>query len=152
MKNIFFGILFIALVGFDLASKWFAQTYLFQKPAEIIPGIFKLSFSLNTGVAFSVPIPNFAMIIATPILLCILIWLMLRQCNAWHSITKLILVLFVAGGLGNLINRLTEGAVVDFISFSFWPSFNLADSYITIAALLLIICYGKIGVKKITDN
>lgn len=147
MKNTFFGILFIILAGLDLATKWLAENYLFQKPIEIIPGIFKLGFSLNTGVAFSVPIPNFAMIIATPILLCILIWLMLRQCNAGHSITKLILVLFVAGGLGNLINRFTEGAVVDFISFSFWPSFNLADSYITIAALLLIICYGKIGVK-----
>jgi lipoprotein signal peptidase len=53
---------------------------------------------------------------------------------------------FQTGGLGSFISRLTEGAVVDFIAFSFWPSFNIADACLTIAAFLMIIFYGKINV------
>lgn len=148
MKNVFFGISCIVLVGFDLTTKWLAQTYLANKPLEIIPGIFRLNFNANTGIAFSVPVPNFTMIILTPILLAVLIFLILKQCNIGSPITKTILVLFVAGGFGNLINRLTEGAVIDFISLSFWPSFNLADSYLVIAALLLLALHGKMTVKS----
>lgn len=146
-RNIFWFLGMVALLALDLTTKWWAKTHLAQETIEIIPSIFKLNFNANTGIAFSVPVPNFTMIILTPILLAVLIFLILKQCNIGSPITKTILMLFVAGGLGNLINRLTEGAVIDFISFSFWPSFNLADSYLVIAALLLLALHGKIAVK-----
>jgi signal peptidase II len=145
--NIFWFLGAATLLALDLTTKWLAESYLVQKTIEIIPGILKLNFNANTGIAFSVPVPNFTMIILTPVLLAALTWLVIRQCNIGSPITKTILTLFVAGGLGNLINRLTLGAVTDFISFSFWPSFNLADSYLVIAALLLLTLHGKIAVK-----
>lgn len=51
--------------------------------------------------------------------------------------------LIFAGALGNLIDRILFGYVVDFIDFSFWPAFNIADSAITIGALLLILGFMK---------
>jgi len=85
------------------------------------------------------------MLFATPLLLFAVSYVIFRSLKIEHRVTKIILALFVAGGLGNFINRIWTGAVIDFLDFSFWPSFNLADSYLTIAAFLLIAFYGKIN-------
>lgn len=138
-----FGALLIIL---DLSTKWLAQSYL-QNPLEIIPQILRLSVSQNTGIAFSIPIPNIIMIFLTPFLIVALAYLIVQTCNISHRATKLCLTLILAGALGNFINRLYNGAVTDFIDFSFWPSFNLADSYLTAGIFLLLIFYGKINRK-----
>ncbi len=139
----------VGLLLLDLLSKWLAQEY-FTAPIEIWPGVFKFSLSHNTGVAFSIPIPNAFMIWLAPLLLGILIYSMSRVIDFRYSHAKLCLMFIMAGGLGNLINRLWTGSVTDFLDFSFWPSFNLADSYLTLGAFLLIIFYGKITLKKST--
>lgn len=141
------SILTLFLTALDLAAKWLAQKYL-GAPIEIWPGIFQLKLSYNTGVAFSIPIPNLAMIIATPILLIGLWYGIKRVCNIRHVVSKISLALMLAGGIGNFVNRIWTGAVIDFLDFSFWPSFNLADAYLTVGAFLLIAFYGKI---KLTD-
>lgn len=146
LQNVFWFAGTIGLVTFDLITKWVAHIWL-QKSREILPGVFQLQTSYNPGVAFSIPIPNSIMVWLTPFLLAGIIWLIVRSCNLKHRITKIALALLIAGGSGNFINRIWYGAVVDFIDFSFWPSFNLADSYLTVGVFLLIGFYGKI-VKK----
>lgn len=136
-------ILLVLLILLDLLAKWLAHTSL-ETPLQIWPGIFQLKTSYNPGVAFSIPIANSIMVWLTPFLLAGIIWLIVRSCNLKHRITKTALMLLIAGGLGNFINRIWYGAVIDFIDFSFWPSFNLADSYLTVGVFLLIIFYGKI--------
>ena len=138
------SILSLIFLGLDLATKWLVEHYV-PSPIEIWPGIFRLARSYNPGVAFSIPIPNQVMLFATPLLLFAVGYVIFRSFKIEHCATKIILALFIAGGLGNLINRIWIGAVIDFIDFSFWPSFNLADSYLTIAAFLLIAFYGKIN-------
>lgn len=133
------------LVILDILSKWFAKNYLTQ-PIEIAPKFFGLSLSFNPGVAFSIPIPNFVMIFLTPILAAVLIWLIIKNCNVQKRLAKFCIILIMAGALGNFINRLWTGAVIDFLDFSFWPSFNFADMYLTVGALLLIIFYGRIKI------
>ena len=49
--------------------------------------------------------------------------------------------LILGGAIGNLIDRVFRGSVVDFIGFTFWPSFNIADTAISIAAVLLAYQY-----------
>ena len=57
------------------------------------------------------------------------------------SIIQFLLVLLAAGALGNLVDRLRFGYVVDFIQFEFmdFPIFNIADCYVTVSALLLVV-------------
>lgn len=136
------------LIILDLITKWFAKIHLMQS-VEIIPGFLKFSLSFNPGVAFSIPIPNIVMIFLTPLLVAVLIGLILKTCNMTHHVTKICVILIAGGAAGNFINRIWTGSVIDFISFSFWPSFNFADIYLTIGAMLLIFFYGRI---KITSN
>ena len=54
------------------------------------------------------------------------------------------LTLILAGGIGNMIDRIANGYVVDFIQFAFWqsfPVFNVADSYVTIGGIMLLVYY-----------
>jgi len=70
-----------------------------------------------------------------------LIWMLRSRRN--DRFVSLALSLILAGALGNLVDRLTLGAVIDFISLFWgdfhWPAFNFADSYISIGAAMLII-------------
>lgn len=141
----------IGLVVLDLVAKWLAKNYLSQ-PIEILPDFFRLSLSFNQGIAFSIPIPNLIMIFLTPLLAAGLIWLIVKNCNIEKRAVKLSIILISAGAIGNFINRLWTGSVIDFISFSFWPSFNFADIYLTIGALLLIVFYGKIKLITYPPN
>jgi signal peptidase II len=54
----------------------------------------------------------------------------------------------LGGGLGNLIDRFTRGYVIDFISIWKWPVFNLADVFVTIGVLLIVLFYGKIKAQN----
>lgn len=140
-------LLTVILLASDLGTKFLAKNFL-QTPVRILSGILELRVSFNTGVAFSIPIPNLAMLILGPILIGILVWLASKYCDLAEPLTKIVLSLFVAGASGNLLNRIWTGSVIDFIDFSFWPSFNLADSYLTAATFLIIIFYGKISLTK----
>lgn len=100
--------------------------------------------SFNKGIAFSIPMSNSVMIFLTPVLLLAFVFFAKKYFDfeSFWSIAASALVL--AGGLGNFTDRIIKGAVIDFIDVGFWPSFNLADSYLTIAAFVLILFYGKI--------
>lgn len=150
-RNIFWFAGTVDLIILDLLTKWGAHVWL-KEPREIWPGIFQLQTSYNPGVAFSIPIPNSIMVWLTPLLIVGLIWVILRSCNFEYRITKAALMLLIAGGLGNFLNRIWYGAVIDFLDFSFWPSFNLADAYLTVGVFLLIAFYGKITKDYATGN
>ena len=145
-KNVWLlaGIFDIAF--FDLVSKWLAERYL-TTPLVFFKGYLTLHVSYNPGIAFSIPIPNVAMILATPILIFAITYLLVKTCNLNHLATKFALIFMIGGALGNFINRIWNGAVTDFIDFSFFPSFNLADAYLTVGAFLIIVFYGKIAVN-----
>lgn len=142
------GIAAIILLLLDLLTKSWAASKL-AAPFVLLPGVLELRLSFNTGVAFSIPIPNLVMIFLAPALLVLLVWYIAKNCDTRSLLTKTALSLIIAGGLGNFINRLWGGAVIDFIDFSFWPSFNFADAYLTTAVFLLIIFYSRIYKKQI---
>lgn len=99
----------------------------------------------NTGIAFSLfQGKNIFFIISTLIIICCLV-LFIKKNKA--SLTKLqtnCLLLIISGGIGNLIDRLLMGYVVDFIDIGYkeiyrWPSFNVADSCVCIGVSLFVI-------------
>ena len=87
----------------------------------------------NFGSAFSLPIPKEILIILALLMSGWAIWSFYEN-NTTENFTYLIL----AGAIGNLIDRLRLGYVIDFINLQIWPVFNLADIFITLAVFILI--------------
>jgi signal peptidase II len=132
----------------DQISKYFAKIYL-ENPIILIDNIFKFEYAENTGIAFSLPVPYVLILISNIFIIGTLIYLAITEFDFSNNIAKIATSLVIAGGMGNLIDRLIFGYVIDFISIWQYPFFNLADAYIITAVLLLVVFYGKIKqVKK----
>ncbi len=103
---------------------------------EIIPKILYFTNTTNTGASFSL-LTDFSMLLTIiAFIVVIAIILFYRRIQEPY---KLLSALIFGGTLGNLADRLLFGSVTDFIDFRIWPIFNVADSMITIAAIMLVI-------------
>lgn len=107
----------------------------------VIPNVFNLTYVLNDGAAFSILKGKGLLFIIMTILTLLLISLLLptiRAVSKGKSRWLLIPLAFLcAGALGNFIDRLRLGAVVDFLSFWQFPVFNLADAMLVCSAIVL---------------
>jgi signal peptidase II len=130
----------------DQASKWAALAGLSGRAVEITT-FFNLALSFNTGAAFSflggASGWQNAFFAAVAAVVSVVILLMLRRLGPGDRQTALALQLILGGALGNLTDRLVHGHVVDFIQLHYgpwyWPTFNMADSAITVGAILLVL-------------
>ena len=149
MKYLFF--LGLPLFALDQLTKWLVrQNIPYGAEIPIIPGFFSLVHASNTGAAFSLFTGNNFFFIGLALAaLAVVIFLLLRDSRApkmekrLNNITKISFGLLASGILGNVTDRIFRGAVTDFLHFYIseysWPSFNVADSCICIAAGLLIL-------------
>lgn len=114
----------------------------------VIGNFFRLTYVTNEGGAFSLSLGdgllNRVFFTAVPLLALFLIIYLIYKSGSKLAIIAYLLV--VGGAVGNLIDRITYGYVIDFFDFDFfdfiihrWPVFNIADSAITIAIVLLFI-------------
>lgn len=104
----------------------------------MVPGIFHLTLVENTGVAFGLfRGQGLAVTLATLAVLGGLGWSALRSQRPPARWTVLGMGLILGGAAGNLLDRVRLGAVVDFFDFRVWPVFNVADSCITVGAVLV---------------
>lgn len=134
------------VVAVDQATKAWAERALLSDPSrsiQVIPGILRLHGAENTGAAFSLFPGSGAFIPLVVVAAVILIVIAVHKSeNEWEAIS---LGLVLGGALGNLIDRfargpgLVDGSVVDWIEPSFFPTFNLADTAITVGVALLLI-------------
>ncbi|MDR3112162.1 MAG: signal peptidase II [Elusimicrobiota bacterium] len=98
----------------------------------------------NSGVAFSMlQGRNMLFSILISVFLITIVYYIYKNKNKFSKLEKYSYCLIISGGTGNLYDRLTRGAVVDFLDFGInslrWPSFNIADSCICAAAGLFIL-------------
>jgi signal peptidase II len=144
-------ILGLPLYLLDQFSKWLVrQNIPYGAEIPIIPGFFSLVHASNTGAAFSLFTGNNFFFVGLAVAaLAVLIFLLARDSRARGAeqrlshLSKISFGLLASGILGNLTDRVLRGAVTDFLHFYIneyaWPSFNVADSCICIAAGLLIV-------------
>ena len=149
MKYLFF--LGLPLFALDQLTKWLVrQNIPYGAEIPIIPGFFSLVHASNTGAAFSLFTGNNFFFIGLALAaLAVVIFLLIRDSRVpkteqrLNNITKISFGLLASGILGNVTDRIFRGAVTDFLHFYIgeysWPSFNVADSCICIAAGLLIL-------------
>ena len=105
----------------------------------VIKGIFHLTLIHNRGAAFGILKNQVPLFILTSIFAIGLIIFSLKdkKPKTRFNLYSFSLSLILAGALGNLIDRLILGYVIDFLDFRIWPVFNIADSAITVGAILL---------------
>ena len=149
MKYLIF--LGLPLFALDQLTKWLVRLYIpYGAELPVIPGFFSLVHASNTGAAFSMFTGNNIFFVGLAVAaLGVIIFLLARDSRARNTaqrlnqLTKISFGLLAAGILGNLTDRIFRGAVTDFLHFYIneyaWPSFNVADSCICIAAGLLIL-------------
>ena len=140
-------ILSAAIIFFDWLSKaWALSTLTYQQSVEVIPGFWNWTLVHNRGAAFSFLAQAGGwqqwLFSALAVIISVVCVLMLKNADRRDWQTALPLALIIGGALGNLIDRIRFGYVIDFVHWYYgsfhWPVFNLADSAISIAAVLLI--------------
>ncbi len=135
-----------AVLGLDRLSKAWAAAYLqFGSDRDVIAGFLRFIYAENPGIAFSLfnsgtsgtrwVLAGFSTLAA-----CVVVWFAIRSsASAWRL--QLTFAMLFAGIVGNLIDRAGTGRVIDFIDVyvgsHHWPTFNVADSAISVGAVLL---------------
>lgn len=137
------------LVGCDHATKAAAESALRDHAAlAVVPGVVDLSYTENHGVAFSalermsIHPPAWALV-ALALAMTALVaaeWVRRRRA-AWPEHAGFALV--VAGALGNAIDRIARGHVVDFIHVRYWPVFNVADILVVAGIALILLARAR---------
>jgi signal peptidase II len=132
-------------VGCDQVSKSLATELLRSGTVvELIPGLFELRYTQNHDVAFSI-LEGFQhdakpLLLTAAALLAVACigWLWWRRRTA-RGLEQLGYALAVGGAVGNIVDRLGNGYVVDFLHLSFWPVFNVADVAIVVGIGMVVL-------------
>lgn len=141
---IFFVAGLIVSIGFDQWTKALAVAKLKGKePFVLIDGVFEFFYSENRGAAFGIMQGKQILffIITAAVLLVVILALVRMPASRRYLPLTACLFLLASGAVGNMIDRVSQGYVVDFLYFKLidFPIFNVADCYVVIATFLLII-------------
>ena len=126
----------------DLITKLLVSNFLVDNSIVIIPKFFSLKFVKNTGAAFSILQGKTIVLVSVALITVIYLFFMIKK-NKLSNLETIGYSLFLAGIMGNLIDRICYGYVIDFLHFyignNSFPIFNFADICITIGAGLLLL-------------
>lgn len=158
-KTIRRGILLpLFLIAADQFTKYLAvQGLKGAAPSVLIPGILGLSYVENRGMSFGLLQGQRTLFILVTVIICLLLiylYLKIPETKRFNRISVSLLLIF-SGAVGNFIDRVRQGYVVDFLELRFmsFPVFNLADCYISwtavVLALLLLFYYKDEELKEI---
>jgi signal peptidase II len=139
--SVFFLLIGLLVLVTDQLSKAWIRASLLEGQSLFKLGFFRITYVHNTGAAFglfqdqSFVLTIVAIIAIVIVLVC---GLFISRSFPWleGKLSKSALGLLLGGTVGNLIDRLRLGYVTDFIDFSYWPAFNLADASVTVGVIL----------------
>ena len=133
------------LVGIDQLTKYLVTSNMqLGQSIPVIDGVFELLYHRNPGAAFGI-LPNQRWIFITFTFIVMLVILVILMSGKFrkYKLANAAGVLILAGGIGNMIDRLASGYVVDFLYAKFinFPIFNFADCCVVIGAALLLVAF-----------
>ena len=125
------------IILFDQITKFIVEKYLYFKQVVVIDNILLLTYVQNRGGAWGIfnNIP-LLFVILIPLVIIAMIFYVRRSKNKLEIIS---VNMIIGGALGNYIDRLFRGYVVDFLDFRIWPVFNVADIFVVIGGILLVL-------------
>ncbi|MBQ7357686.1 MAG: signal peptidase II [Clostridia bacterium] len=138
-------ILMLLGVFLDQISKYLIVLYMeLYQSVEVIPGVFNFTYIQNEGAAFGSMSnsPWVFMVLSTVMIVGILVYMFWKKPQSRLLLSALTMI--VAGGIGNMIDRIRLGYVIDFLDFCAFPklwkwTFNVADSFVVIGAGMIIL-------------
>ncbi len=136
------------VIALDQYSKQWAVEGLSQGSIIVIDGFFDLTYVQNTGAAFGL-FQNgkaYFLILTPAIMIALLLYVIAKQRkNRWVNLSA---ALIIGGAIGNYIDRIRLGYVIDFLDFKIWPVFNIADSSIVLGTAIYAYYVFFIGDKE----
>lgn len=142
----------VLIVILDQLSKFVVHTTMnLYDSFQVIPYLLNFTYIRNEGIAFGIYFEGAKTIfIILPILITVYLFYLLKNEEFQDKFSQLALYLIIAGAVGNIIDRVFRGYVVDFIDFHLngmhWYVFNIADSSVTIGLIFLL--YSSIIINK----
>ena len=142
--NLRLSFLFLFLVILDQITKALVIFFFELYESIVILPFFNITFVVNYGFAFGLfNNPSLNQILVSIIILIIILYFLYLLMKTQDKIFQLTLVIILAGAIGNFIDRIYRGYVVDFIDIYIgkfhWPAFNIADSCITVGFVIMMI-------------
>ena len=141
----FLIIIIVAIIALDQWSKWAIKTsFNLYQSKPVIQDLLHFTYVTNDGMAFGLSFPGgkHVLLIMTMLLTGFIVGFLWKEKNG-HPLIKYGLALILSGAIGNLIDRMLYGKVVDFLDLMIgnfhWYIFNIADSSVTIGMILFII-------------
>ena len=154
----FLIIIIVAIIALDQWSKWAIKTsFNLYQSKPVIQDLLHFTYVTNDGMAFGLSFPGgkHVLLIMTILLTGFIVGFLWKEKNGHHLI-KYGLAIILGGAIGNLIDRLLYGKVVDFLDLMIgnfhWYIFNIADSSVTIGMILFIIHSIYVEQKKTNDE
>ena len=135
----------LLIIGADQYTKYFISNhYTLAESHPFIPGIIDITYVRNTGAAWGMLSDRTWLLISiTAVVMLVCISLILKY-GTKNKILFWAMILVLSGGIGNMVDRIIRGSVVDFLHFTFWPDFpvfNVADCAIVLGAVLLAVYF-----------
>ena len=144
-KNKYIFLIATLVVIMDQLAKYIVKTNMLLHQRIPLTSFFEITHTINHGAGFSI-LQNFRwfFVIFTIVFLYLIYKYYIADKNFPRTAyTDFSVGLLIGGALGNFIDRLFLGYVTDFLAFSFWPTFNVADSAVSVAAVMIIIWLWK---------
>ena len=142
---------FSVIIVDRLTKIYFSDLLSYGESIPIIRNVFHMTLVHNTGIAFGLFKDQSVVFIIIPIILFILLWINIYYYrNNKEVLSRPYIVAFcliLGGAIGNLIDRVLFGHVIDFIDFRIWPVFNVADSAITIGGVIIALKCFQLSAK-----
>ncbi len=133
------GVIFFLLIGLDQLTKFYIESnFLLGESRAIIEGIFHITYVRNTGISFGFLADNTAIILIMQSFIILLLLYLKLKVFPDNLYTNFCFILVFTGAIGNILDRLLYGYVIDFFDFQIWPVFNFADIYIVLGVFGLL--------------
>jgi signal peptidase II len=128
----------LIVITIDQLSKFLVQNTMAQMQSiPIIPHIFHITYVQNPGAAFSLLADQTVLFIIITVFAVIFSLVFYQKISKEKIVLRFAVALLLGGAIGNLIDRIRIGQVIDFFDFRIWPVFNIADCAIVIGAVLI---------------
>lgn len=126
------------LLGIDFITKDLAKKYLISNTIKIVGDLLELEYSSNEGISFGMFKGDILVTYVMPLIGMGILILMYIKLIQKKKTEKIMAIVYLAGFLGNYVERLFTGQVTDFIRIKYFAIFNFADIYLSVAVCVIL--------------